>query len=159
MGRWATGVETAHVSTLTALVGIVVVDPTARLREATDWEGWLEGHMRVDRVMSRLAPPLFLSATAAAAGAALVGLTRQQRRLAAGRATAAGCIAAAIAVTLAVNEPLNARIRTWRPQDPPPGDWQTVREGWERGHRLRRALIATGAIAVVWGGTGPRDAP
>lgn len=158
MSRWTTAVEAAHVVTLGALVGIVAVDPTARVREATDWDGWLYGHMRVDRVMSRVAPPLFLSATTAAAGASLVARARHQGRAAAGRAAAAGCVAAAIAVTLVVNEPLNERIRGWRSQDPAPGDWREVRGRWERGHRFRRALIATGAVATVWGGTGLGDA-
>lgn len=154
VGRWTGVVELGHACTLAALVGVVVVDPTARMRGAPDWSGWLDGHQRVDRVMSRVAPPLFLSATAAAAGAALVAAGRSQRRAAAGRGVATGCLAAAIAVTLTVNEPMNARIRGWRPWDAPADGWRQVRDRWEHGHRLRRALVATAAIASVWGGNG-----
>lgn len=156
MSRWADAVEAAHVATMVALVGVVVVDPTARLRADDDWDGWLAGHQRVDRVMSRAAPPMFLAATTAAAGAALVGWARHRRRLAAGRAAAAGCVAAAIVVTLTVNEPLNARIRGWRPEQPPPEEWRSVREQWEVGHQFRRALIATGAVAAAWSSARPR---
>lgn len=109
--------------------------------------------------MSRVAPPLFLSATTAAAGATLIAVRRRRNRLATGRGAATGCIAAAIAVTLTVNEPLNARIREWRPLDVPPNDWRVVRAKWDRGHRLRRALIAVGSVAVVWGAIGQRNIP
>jgi len=74
MSLWADVVETAHVTTLAAVVGIVALDPFARVRNAPDWSGWLTGQQRLDQVMSRAAPPLFLSATAAAAGASLVAL-------------------------------------------------------------------------------------
>ncbi|GAA1436874.1 hypothetical protein GCM10009616_37660 [Microlunatus lacustris] len=156
-------VETAHLTTLAAVVGIVAVDPSARLRRATDWSGWLTGQQRVDRVMSRVAPPLFLSATAAAAGASLTALGQHKVALATGRALAAGCVAAAVAVTLVVNEPMNTRLRAWNPRDAPPADWRAVRQQWDRGHRVRRALLAAAAIASAWGTirsrTDPRGLP
>ncbi len=101
-------VEVAHGTTLAALVGLVVVDPFAGMRSAPDWSGWLDGQQRLDRVMSRVMPPLFQSALATAAGATVV------------------------AVTLTTNEPLNARLRDWRPLDAPPDDWRTVRAQWDR---------------------------
>ncbi|WP_407922638.1 anthrone oxygenase family protein [Auraticoccus monumenti] len=101
--------------------------------------------------MSRAAPPLFLSATATAAGAALVALGRHDVPLATGRALAAACVAAAVAVTLVVNEPMNTRLRAWDPDDAPPADWRAVREQWDRGHRRRRALLAAAAVASGWG--------
>ena len=156
MRKWEGLVEAAHLSTLTALVVIVAVDPLARMRSAPDWCGWLIGQQRLDGVMSRVAPPLFLSAAAAAAGATLIEVGRRRSRPATGRGTALGCIAATIAVTLTVNEPMNARIREWRSEDAPPEGWQMVRARWDQGHRLRRALIAVGAVATVWGSVGPR---
>ena len=144
-------VGTAHATTLAAVVGIVAVDPFARMRSATDWSGWLTGQQRLDRVMSRVAPPLFLSATAAAAGASLVALDQHKIFLATGRALAAGCVAAAVAVTLVVNEPMNTRLRAWDPLDAPPADWRAVREQWDRGHRWRRVLLAVAAITSGWG--------
>lgn len=143
--------EAAHVGTMAALVAIVVYDPTARLRRAPDWSGWLTGQQRVDRIMSRVAPPLFLSTTAAAAAAALVAAARREGPLTAGRAMAAACTAASIAVTLKVNEPLNARIRAWQPSDAPPADWRAVRARWDRAHQYRRVLVATASLASVAG--------
>lgn len=151
MSSWRDVVEAAHVTTLAAVVGVVTLDPFARMRSATDWSGWLTGQQRLDRVMSRAAPPLFLSAAAAAAGASLVALGRHQIPLATGRALAAGCVAGAVAVTLVVNEPLNTRLRAWNPLDAPPADWRLVREQWDRGHRWRRALLAAAAVASGWG--------
>lgn len=109
----------------------------------------------VDRVMSRLAPPLFLAGTAAATAAALVSVSQSQARLALGRALAAGCLGAAIAVTLMVNEPVNARLRAWRPQDETPAGWRADRARWDRGHAGRRALVAAAAAASLWGRSGP----
>lgn len=151
VSRWTRVVEAAHVGTLAALVGLVPVDPFAGMRSAPDWSGWLAGQQRLDRVMSRIAPPLFLSATATAAEATLVALSRHQSRLAAGRASATGLTAAAIAVTLIVDEPMNARYRDWRPLNVPPDDWRALRDRWDQGHRNRRVLLAAAAVASVWG--------
>ncbi|WP_157720390.1 anthrone oxygenase family protein [Friedmanniella luteola] len=163
MSRWVAVVETAHVTTLAAVVGIVAVDPFARMRSAADWSGWLAGQQRLDRVMSRAAPPLLLSATATAAGASLVAFGQHEIPLATGRALAAGCVAAAVAVTLVVNEPMNTRLRAWSPLDAPPDDWRAVREQWDRGHGWRRALLALAAFASGWGAarsrTDPRSRP
>lgn len=151
MSRWLTFVEAAHVSTLSVLVAIVTVDPLAGMRNSPDWSGWLAGQQRLDRVMSRVAPVLFQSAAVSAAGATLVALGRHRGPLAAGRAVATGCIVAALAVTLTVNQPMNSRLRDWRPEDVPPDDWRAVRARWDQGHRWRRALLAAAACASVWG--------
>jgi Domain of unknown function (DUF1772) len=132
-------------------VGVVVVDPFAGMRCADDWSDWVRGQQRLDRVMSRVAPPLFQSAVASAAGAALVAAAHRQGAVAAGRAVAAGCTGAAVATTLVVNEPANAQIRAWRPTDAPPADWRTVRARWERAHRVRRVLLAAAALASLGG--------
>ncbi len=156
VNSWTRAVEAAHVGTLAALAAVVVYDPTARFRRAPDWTGWLTGQQRVDRVMSRLGPPLFLSTTAAAAAAALLAATRHQVPLAAGRAMATACTAASIAVTLTVNEPLNAQIRAWEPTDEPPTDWRSVRAGWDQAHHYRRVLVAAATLASVAGWVGAR---
>lgn len=157
MTSWTRVVEVAHGVTLAALVAVVVVDPTAGLRRADDWRGWLVGQQRLDRVMSRVAPPMFLSTTATAAVAAVLAARDGRGRAATGRALAAGCTAAAVAVTLAISEPANVRIRTWRPTDVPPPDWRAVRARWNRAHRGRRLLVAVGAAAALLGAQ-PRSA-
>lgn len=143
--------EVAHLATLSALTAVVAVDPTARMRDAPEWAGWVTGQQRLDRVMSRVAPPLFLSTAATAAGAVVVALGQRRTELAVTRATAAGATVAAVAVTLVVNEPANARLRSWRATDDPPDDWREVRARWDRGHRWRRGLVAGAAAAVAWG--------
>lgn len=151
MSRAARALEKAHVVTLAVLTTVVALDPTARMRSAPDWAGWVTGQQRLDRVMSRVAPPLFLSAAATAAGAALVALGQHRTELAVTRALAVSCTAAAIAVTLVVNEPANERLRSWRPSDVPPDDWRAVRAQWDRGHRYRRGLVAAAAVSAGWG--------
>lgn len=144
-------IEASHAATTTALVGIAALDPFAGMRSAPDWSDWLTSTQRLDRVMSRLAPPLFLSATATALGATLLAAVHHERLLAVGRGVATGATAAAIAVTLISNDPLNVRIRQWRASDVPPDDWRQLRAGWERGHNHRRGLIATAGAATLLG--------
>ncbi|GAA3565030.1 hypothetical protein GCM10022197_20950 [Microlunatus spumicola] len=151
MSSSARVVEATHLVTLAALTGLVGLDPTARLRSAPDYAGWLAGQQRVDRVMSRVAPPLFLSAAATAVGAALVAGAGHRPALAVSRIVAATCVAVAVRVTLTVNEPANARLRAWRPDAVPPDDWRAVRARWDEGHRQRRVLVAAGAAAVTLG--------
>ncbi len=141
--------EGLHLGSLGATVGLVVLDPTAYLRRAPDWSGWVAGHQRLDRVMSRLAPPLFLTTAAGAALAAAVAATERRPRRAAARALTAALVGASIAVTLRGNEPVNVQIRDWRPTDPPASGWSDTRDRWERAHRGRRALLALAATVSV----------
>lgn len=144
-------VERFHLATTAAVSLVVVADPSALLRRGEDWETWLPGHQRVDRVMREVAPVLFLSTGAWALLAAGVA-ARQHRPVAVGcRLVAVACVGSAIAVTLRVNEPVNEEIRGWRPQDTPAPEWRETRARWERGHRVRRGLLALGAAATVAG--------
>ena len=145
MSSPARALEVAHLATLSALAGAVVLDPTAPSRRAADYAGWLTGQQRVDRVMSRLAPPLFLSAAATALAAGVAALVHGRPGAAAGRFAAAGCVVAAVVVTLRVNEPANGRLRAWHPDQEPPPDWQDVRARWDRAHGVRRSLVAAAA--------------
>ena len=143
--------EGTHLAGVAALTVLVVLDPTAPARSAPDHAGWLRGQQRVDRVMSRVAPPLFLTTAAGTAAAAVVALVGRRPAVAAARSLAAGCVVAAVAVTLTRSEPQNARIRSWRPGDPPAADWQDVRARWESAHRTRRVLLVVAALATLAG--------
>ncbi|SER37362.1 anthrone oxygenase family protein [Microlunatus flavus] len=147
-------VEGAHLASTAALTGLVVLDPTRPFRSAPDYAGWLAGQQRVDRVMSRVAPPVFLSTAAGATAAAVVALAQRRPAVAAARAGAAVCVVAAIVVTLRVNEPANQTLRGWRPTDPAPDGWQDVRARWDRAHAVRRGPVACAAVASVAGRTG-----
>jgi hypothetical protein len=141
-------VERAHLATLAALTGLVALDPTVPFRSAPDYAGWLAGQQRVDRVMSRIAPPLFLSTAATAAAAAVGALTHGRPATAAARGVAAGCVVASVVVTLRVNEPANQTLRGWSPIDPPPHGWQEVRARWNRAHAVRRVLVSVAAAVT-----------
>lgn len=141
----------SHYATSLAVVLLVVIDPLPALRRGKDWQTWLEGQQRLDQVMSRVAPPLFVSTAATALGAAGLAAAEGCRVRAGWRALAAGGVVAAVLVTLRVNEPINDRLRRWRPADPPATGWREDRAQWERGHRVRRALLAGSAVATVAG--------
>lgn len=150
-------VERAHLATTGALVLVVAVDPTAPLRGGADWATWLARQHRVDRVMRRLAPPLYQATGVLALAAAAVAARDGDRRAAVYRAAAAACVGAAVAVTLRVNEPVNELVRLWRATDDPAPGWRGTRARWERAHRVRRVLAAaTGvaALAAAGGGRG-----
>ena len=144
-------VERAHLATTAVLTGLVGLDPTAPLRRAPDYAGWLAGQQRVDRVMSRVAPPVFLSAAATAAAASVVAATQGRPVTAVARTAAAACVVASVVVTLRVNEPANQTLRAWSPTEPPPAGWQEVRSRWDRAHRVRRGLVVLAAGATVVG--------
>ena len=142
-------VERAHLATLAALTGLVALDPTAPFRSAPDYAGWLAGQQRVDRVMSRVAPPVFLATAATAGGAAVVALTQGRPTTAAARTATAACVVAAVVVTLRLNEPANQTLRGWRPTDPPPDGWQQLRARWDRAHAVRRGLVAGASVVTA----------
>lgn len=144
-------VERVHLATTAALLLVVVVDPTQVLRRSEDWSGWLQGQQRVDRVMRRIAPPMFLTTGVAALAAAGVALSEHRPRRTAARVGAAGCVLGAIAVTLRVNEPLNSQVRRWSATDPPAPGWRELRGRWDRAHRVRRGVLALGAGLTVVG--------
>jgi uncharacterized membrane protein len=76
---------------------------------------------------------LFRRRSAAAAWLALVGLL---------------LLAAVIAVTLAVNVPIDNQIKTWTAETLP-SDWQAIRSRWAEFHTLRTFLSLAGLAAVV----------
>lgn len=149
-------VEGVHGASMATMVVLVVLDPLQGLRSAPDWAGWVSGQQRLDRVMHRVAPVLFVSTGVSAVGAALTAARRGAVASAVCRAMTAACVGAAIGVTLKVNEPINERLRTWRAEDPPPPDWRAARHGWEQAHQVRQALLAAGAAAALQGFRTPR---
>lgn len=157
--RAARLVERVHAATLGCLVGVVLLDPARRLRSAPDWAGWVSGQQRLDRVMRRVAPPLFVSTGASALAAGAVAAYRGDRRTAGWRALAAASVGTAVAVTLRVNEPVNDRLRTWRAGDEPAPGWREARARWDRGHRDRQFLLVVAACAGALGRRAAKRGP
>lgn len=149
--RLSAVVEGTHAAGLTVVVGLVVLDPLAGLRAAPDWAGWVCGQQRLDRVMSRVAPVLFLTTAMSTAAAVGVALAQHRSWTAAGRAAAAGCVAGAIGVTLTRNEPVNRELRGWRATDEPTPGWRDARVRWERAHLVRWVLLAVAAGTAAAG--------
>jgi uncharacterized membrane protein len=60
--------------------------------------------------------------------------------------------AASLAVTARYELPINSRVLTWSPADPPPG-WQAARDRWDRFHTIRTATSVVGfgclTVAVI----------
>ncbi|WP_375388463.1 anthrone oxygenase family protein [uncultured Amnibacterium sp.] len=55
---------------------------------------------------------------------------------------------AALVLTAAVELPINARVLTWSPDDPPEG-WQRTRDRWARTHTVRTATSVLGLGASL----------
>lgn len=151
MPATATVVQRAHLATTAAVVLLVVADPLRGLRSGTEWETWLEGQQRLDRVMSRVAPALFVATGGTALAAAGVAARERRRTRVVCRLIATGCVGAAVAVTLKINEPVNDQLRHWQPTDAPAPGWRSARARWEHGHRVRRGLLSVAAVATVVG--------
>jgi hypothetical protein len=129
------------------IVALVVVDPLRRRRRRADWAHWLPGQQRLDRVMRRLAPPMFLGAIASGAAAAALSLLTGRPLAGVGRAVAAAADVAAVRVGLAVNDPVEHELRAWRVEEELL-DWRTERSRWECGQEVRRMLLGVGAVAT-----------
>ncbi len=87
----------------------------------------------------------------AAAGNVLVlALTAGERRSPAWALTAGGLAAqlTALALTGAVELPINAQVLTWSPEDPPPG-WQELRDRWDRVHTGRTVAAVLGLACLA----------
>jgi uncharacterized membrane protein len=65
--------------------------------------------------------------------------------------------AGVIIATLAFNAPVNALAVEWNPEAPP-GNWEELRDQWDRGQTIRTPLaiaaFAAIAFAAVWPSTG-----
>lgn len=72
-------------------------------------------------------------------------------------ALAAGLImAAALAITLGVNVPIDDRIKSWT-LDTLPADWERIRDRWETFHCLRAWLSIAGFAALAGGSLATRE--
>ena len=130
------------------VVLLVVADPLAARRRSAGWAAWLLSQQRLDAVMRRVAPPLFLTSIGAGAVAAVLAAGAGERRSAVGRGASAAMTVAAVRVTLTVNDPVNQAMRGWFVDDEPAG-WRDQRARWERGHRVRRVLLGLAALAAA----------
>ena len=112
------------------------------------WAHWLPAQQRLDRVVCRVQPPLFAAAITSGVAAAVLSVGSGRWAAGVGRALAAAADVAAVRVTLAVNDPVEHELRSWRVEEEPL-DWQTQRGRWEGGHEIRRVLLGAGAVATA----------
>ena len=63
----------------------------------------------------------------------------------------------ALAISLAVNGPINVEQLSWNPQDPP-ADWARVRDRWQIAHAVRTAVIVL-ALGCLTAATADRRPP
>jgi uncharacterized membrane protein len=93
--------------------------------------------------------PILMISTGVVGLVAVVGLFLRRSTTAAWLAVAGLLLlTAVIAVTLAVNVPIDNKIKTWTPATLP-SDWQDLRARWADFHTLRTFLSLGGLAAVV----------
>jgi hypothetical protein len=95
--------------------------------------------------------PFLMTATIVAC---FVAATAQHGQAATLTFAAAGCFALMLAITLALNMPINLVVFRWDEERGDPDRWRTLRRRWDRIHSVRIALDSAGfalvAAAVVW---------
>jgi uncharacterized membrane protein len=91
-----------------------------------------------------------LPASVAANLALTIVLAREASRSRALVLTAAGLFGqvASLAITARYELPINSRVLTWSPTDPPEG-WQTARDRWDRFHTIRTATSLAGLACLT----------
>jgi uncharacterized membrane protein len=106
-----------------------------------------DGQHMIDNLASIM--PILMISTAVVGLVVVVALFRRRSASAAWLALIGLLLlAAVIAVTLAVNVPIDNQIKTWT-ADTLPSDWQAIRSRWAEFHTLRTFLSLAGLAAVV----------
>lgn len=147
--RFSRVVTRVHTGLTAGLAVVLAINPGSSARRG-GYAEFLAAFRPVDAVMSRVAPPLFLS-TAGSAVAAAATTARMDPWGATLRLASGALVAAAIRSTVTVNVGLNEEIRTWTDDHEPEG-WQDVRARWDHGHHVRTALVGAAAVVAVAAG-------
>jgi uncharacterized membrane protein len=97
---------------------------------------------------------------AVAANLAVLALSLRERRSPAFALTLAGflCQLTSLVVTGLFELPINARVMTWSPEDPPEG-WEALRDRWDAFHTVRTATSVAGLGCLVAAAQGSPPAP
>ena len=97
---------------------------------------------------------------AVAANLAVLGLSARERRSPAFGLTLAGFLAnlTALVLTAIFELPINARVLTWSPADPPQG-WEAARDRWETVHTARTAISVAGLACLLAAALAPAASP
>lgn len=99
-----------------------------------------------------------LMPAAVAANAVTVALGVRERHSPAFTLTSVGLGAQllALVLTAAIELPINTRVMTWSPAQPPPG-WEAVRNRWAEVHTARTAAAVVGLTCLVAAAQAPAD--
>jgi hypothetical protein len=128
------------------------------------WGTWLSQSRTMDALsaatflengrqyIANLAMPMrFLMPASLAATFAAAWFARRKGPAALWPALAAGILmAAALAVTLIVNVPIDNQIKTWTLESMP-ADWGRIRDHWEAFHALRTGMALAGFACLAGG--------
>jgi uncharacterized membrane protein len=87
---------------------------------------------------------------AAGLNVVVLALARGERRSRPYALTVSGLVTqlVAIALTGAIELPINAQVLTWSATDPPPG-WEAVRDRWDTVHTVRTLSSVVGLACLV----------
>ncbi len=98
----------------------------------------------IHKIFARMMPALIIgSILASLLWAVLLQERTAELWLASAASLSMACI---LAMTLAVNVPINKKLMTWNIAAPP-SDWRTIWEPWERVHSIR-TVLAIAAFAA-----------
>ena len=102
-------------------------------------------HQEIDREFARAMPVVGQASLVASVATVAVSQEPRRRALA---ALALACNAAAVAVTVTREVPLNKQVQSWS-AEAPPDEWRAMRERWFMGHRARTALSVVGLGCLI----------
>jgi len=87
---------------------------------------------------------------AAAANVVVLALTAGERHSPAWALTLGGLAGqlGALALTGAIELPINSQVLTWSPEDPPPG-WEALRDRWDKVHTARTVSAILGLACLA----------
>lgn len=149
------------VATVLTLAGysIVVSQPLAyllflsRAQQALSAPAFIELRQRINPVMNRRLPAIYLSTLAAAIWLLTLSWGSGHRSLAAAASVAILCLVLDLVLTVRGNLPINQAMDRWSTSDFP-ADWQAQRTRWFAAFRRRQVVLILGYLTLLVGVTG-----
>ncbi len=112
---------------------------------------YIELRQRINALMTRRLPAIYLSTLIAVVAALSVSLWVGNAIGSIAAGTALGCLVADVALMLRKNVPINGVIDQWSMTDYP-ADWESYRARWSEGFAYRQVALLVGYAALLVGG-------
>jgi hypothetical protein len=119
-------------------------------QRALSASAYVELRQRINEVMTRRVPVIYLATLLTSAGSLVLSWHAQNWNVFTTTAIAFVCLVTDMALMLRENVPINKVIDRWS-ATAPPADWETYRNQWFFVFRFRQVILLLGFTSIVVG--------